>query len=538
MKKLNLILALILFVFNANAQVQWAKQIYSSSTTFGEYGRIISDGTNTYMIGEFGGNLFLQNDTLFASGTNDIFIAKFDAAGNNLWSKNIGGNSSSTMDSENANAVYDPINNCIYLSGHFVDNFYFPGVGYITGNSDIFLAKMDLDGNFIWAKKAGGNGHDRAQVYVNPYGKIYLTSQSTDSAHFDNFHIGAGGAIVTYDPNGNCLSAEVKYNTNIFNEYNYVGLSFRSRDVIYFGTFISNIFNIDTVSISSIGAYDGFIALADSTGKIAWSHHLAGMGDDLMIGITVFNDDLFITGRFTDTINFSGQDIYNIGNDIFIAKISGLGNLVWFKNFTLNSNDAVAGSAIDINSNGNLILSGRFNGVANIGTNSYQANTDMDAFLAKFDTSGTCLSFFSFGQTLVNSMALDNNNNVYLNGNFSNPVSIGIYNFSLLGSGSDIYLAKFNASLGNNTRTAPNNTLIIYANPNKGTCNITIPDDLKSSPNLTLMIYNAQGSLIQKQQIQQLQDKVKLSLDAEAKGMYNVTLSDGYKIYYGKIVFE
>jgi hypothetical protein len=162
----------------------------------------------------------------------------------------------------------------------------------------------------------------------------------------------------------------------------------------------------------------------------------------------------------------------------------------------------------------------------------------MDAFLAKFDTSGTCLSFFSFGQTLVNSMALDNNNNVYLNGNFSNPVSIGIYNFSLLGSGSDIYLAKFNASLGNNTRTAPNNTLIIYANPNKGTCNITIPDDLKSSPNLTLMIYNAQGSLIQKQQIQQLQDKVKLSLDAEAKGMYNVTLSDGYKIYYGKIVFE
>ena len=52
------------------------------------------------------------------------------------------------------------------------------------------------------------------------------------------------------------------------------------------------------------------------------------------------------------------------------------------------------------------------------------------------------------------------------------------------------------------------------------------------------MIYNAQGSLIQKQQIQQLQDKVKLSLDAEAKGMYNVTLTDGSKMYYGKIVFE
>jgi hypothetical protein len=109
---------------------------------------------------------------------------------------------------------------------------------------------------------------------------------------------------------------------------------------------------------------------------------------------------------------------------------------------------------------------------------------------------------------------------------------------NMLGYNSDIFLAKFDLATHNNTRTAPNNTLIIYANPNKGTCNITIPDDLKNSPNLTLMIYNAQGSLIQKQQIQQLQDKVKLSLDAEAKGMYNVTLTDGGKMYYGKIVFE
>ena len=47
-----------------------------------------------------------------------------------------------------------------------------------------------------------------------------------------------------------------------------------------------------------------------------------------------------------------------------------------------------------------------------------------------------------------------------------------------------------------------------------------------------------QGSLIQKQSIQQMQEKVKLSIDAEAKGIYNVSLSDGYKMYYGKIVFE
>jgi hypothetical protein len=54
----------------------------------------------------------------------------------------------------------------------------------------------------------------------------------------------------------------------------------------------------------------------------------------------------------------------------------------------------------------------------------------------------------------------------------------------MLGYNSDIFLAKFDLATHNNTRTAPNNTLIIYANPNKGTCNITIPDDLKNSPSL------------------------------------------------------
>ena len=166
------------------------------------------------------------------------------------------------------------------------------------------------------------------------------------------------------------------------------------------------------------------------------------------------------------------------------------------------------------------------------------STTSEDMFLAKLDTSGNCLSYFNFGKATGSSLTIDNTNNIYVCGNFSNTVSIGRNSFTMYGGSSDIYIAKFNANLGNNTRTAPNNTLIIYANPNKGTCSITIPDELKSSPNLTLMIYNAQGSLIQKQQIQQLQDKVKLSLDAEAKGIYNVTLTDGIKMYYGKIVFE
>lgn len=523
----------------AIAQVQWAKQIYSSSTTYGEYGSIITDGINNYMIGKFGNNLYLPNDTLSADGRNDIFISKFDANGNNLWSKRIGGNSNSTEDSEDANGVYDSVNNCIYLSGHFVNYISFGAAGTLYGNSDIFLAKMDLNGNFIWAKKAGGLGYDQAQVYVNPYGKIYLVAQVSDSAYFDSFHIGHGGALVTYDNNGTCLSAEVKYNSDIFSDYNFVGVNFMNKDVIYFGSFISSSFNIDNITMLSNGGYDGFVALADSSGNINWAQQIGGTSIDFIGNIAISsNGDIFVTGGLADSIDFFGQNISNTGNDIFIAKVNSSGNLCWVKKFNLNSNDNVAGSAIEIESNGNIVLCGNFNGIASLGTSSYSSYTSMDVFIAKFDTSGVCLSFTNFGQSDLGSMVIDNYNNVILCGTYSNLLNVSNFNFSVLGSNSDIYLAKFDANTGTNTRTAPNNSLIIYANPNKGTCNISIPDDLKNSPSLTLQIYNAQGSLIQKQAIQQMQDKVKLNLDAEAKGIYNVTLTDGSKIYYGKIVFD
>jgi hypothetical protein len=539
MKELILYILFLFVNYHINAQVQWAKQIGSPSIAVDEFSEIISDGTNIYMIGYFGGSLYLPNDTLYSNGNYDIFISKFDANGNNLWAKNIGGNSSSTMDSENANAVFDPINNCIYLSGHFTNAMYLSGIGYLNGNSDIFLIKMDLDGNFIWAKKAGGNGIDQAQVYLNPFGKIYLITQSTDSAYFDSFHVGPGGAIATYDEAGNCLSAELKFNSSIFTGFNSVNLNFVGKDAIFYGAFISNTFTIDTATIYSQGNYDAFIARADSTGKIKWIHSFGTEGFEAVTNVFVSNNNtISFLAVLNDTINFLGNTLSIEGNDVILSTISENGELDWVKKFNINSTTQVSGLGLNRTANDNLAVVGYFNGTAHFGNLQMTSNTAKDMFLAKFDTTGNCLSFINFGQATGRSLAIDNSDNIYVCGNFNNTINIGNNTFTVYGGSSDIYLAKFDATLGNNNHTAPNNTLVIYANPNNGTCNMTIPDDLKSSPNLTLMIYNAQGSLIQKQQIQQMQDKVKLSLDNEAKGLYNVTLTDGTKMYYGKIMYE
>jgi hypothetical protein len=447
MKKLISILVYILSSNITFAQVQWVKQIHSNSSTFNETSRLVSDGNNNYMIGHFGSSLYLPNDTLSAIGMYEIFIAKFDANGNNLWSKTIIDPSNSTEYGEFIyRASFDSVNQCIYLAGHFVNQITFPGLPNLYGYLDIFLAKMDLNGNFIWAKKAGGYGlsDDRAQVFVNPYGKIYLVAQSTDSCYYDNFHIGPGGALITYDTDGNCLSAEVKYNTNIVNK-NFVFLDFIDKDLIYYGAYITNSFSLDTVSFTNLGDYDAFIARADSTGKVKWVHKLRSPSYESTDRIAINNKkDIILTSVMKDSLSFIGNSLTANGYDIVLSTLDEDGSLKWVKKFNINSSTLSAGLDLKINANQNIILTGYFNGTANFG-NMQMTSTDpvYEMFLVRFDTSGNCLSTFNFGKAYGTSLTLDNNDNIYVSGNFFNNVSIGPINLNMLGYNSDIFLAKF-----------------------------------------------------------------------------------------------
>ena len=83
-----------------------------------------------------------------------------------------------------------------------------------------------------------------------------------------------------------------------------------------------------------------------------------------------------------------------------------------------------------------------------------------------------------------------------------------------------------------------NNQLVIYANPDDGKCTVTIPDEFLHEQNLTLSIYDNSGKLIQQKRLTLNEGKIKLSLEEQTKGIYNVTLSNGRKNYNGKIVFE
>ena len=65
-----------------------------------------------------------------------------------------------------------------------------------------------------------------------------------------------------------------------------------------------------------------------------------------------------------------------------------------------------------------------------------------------------------------------------------------------------------------------------------------VPADFVNEKNLVLSICDNKGKLIQQKTLQMNEGNIKLNLEQEAKGVYNVVLSNNKKSYNGKIVFE
>jgi hypothetical protein len=127
---------------------------------------------------------------------------------------------------------------------------------------------------------------------------------------------------------------------------------------------------------------------------------------------------------------------------------------------------------------------------------------------------------------------------VLFSGRFINIINIGSNQFTSHGLW-DVFFAKSDAITGlEEVERVASNKLHIYANPNSGKCNITIPDEFLNEKYLTLTVFDHSGKVIQQYTLHLNNGKISLDLEAQAAGVYNVTLSNGPKTYSGRIVFE
>lgn len=152
------------------------------------------------MVGIFGGTRdFDPGPEVYnvssSSGYYDIFVLKLDPAGNFVWAKGFGGGAS--LGADNGRSIALDNQGYLYTTGTYVGAGDFdPGTGEFIltpiGLVDMFISKMDTDGNFVYAHTFGSITENYTNGYTGGYsiltdnsGNIYCTGYFQNTTDFD-----------------------------------------------------------------------------------------------------------------------------------------------------------------------------------------------------------------------------------------------------------------------------------------------------------------------------------------------------------------
>lgn len=355
------------------------------------------------------------------------------------WAKNIGGTST-----DKSYSIATDISSNVLITGFFVNTADFdPGPDNATltsaGNSDIFIAKYDSNGTYIWAISIGSSGTDQGySIATDVSGNVLITGYFQDTVDFDpdpfgNSYINAAGGddifIAKYDANGNYRwaigagSSKDDYGNSITtDDLGSVLITGEFKDTINFNP------NMGTPDLISEGNLDIFLAKYDSSGNHLWSKSIGSTVDDYSNDITTDSDNnVLISGSFRTNLDFdpgiNTSTLTPSGSfDIFFAKYDSAGDYLWAKNIGGTSMDVGYGIAVD-NVLGGILVTGYFFGTSDFdpgpGSADLSSEGMEDIFFAKYDSNGNFLWANSLGSAsndFGHSIISDNYGNVIVSG--------------------------------------------------------------------------------------------------------------------------
>lgn len=423
---------------DSSGELAWARQMGGASQAKGHSVALDSSG-NVYVAGRFRGTADFDpgsgTQNLTSNGGEDGFVVKLDSNGDFVWAKSFGG---AQTDVARGVAV-DSAGN-VYVNGYFRSTADFdPGAGTqnktAAGSDDIYLLKLNADGDFVSVAQFGSTGYDQASsIAVDSSDNVLLFGNTRGTIDLD-----PGAGTANFSPSNG----------------------------------------------------DFFIVKLDSSGAYTWSAGFTGAnyGYASETGEALATDssgNVYATGYYNGTVDFDpGAGTANMtatGNpDAFVLKLNSSGALLWAK--SLGGSDTAYGRSIDVDSSGNVYTTGNFDGTGDFDPGSGTENLssaggsgDNDIFVSKLNSSGEFVWAKSFVGTDAGcdpmdfmcsdnyevgySIAIDGSSNVYAGGYFVQTVDFdpgsGTENLTSAGSG-DAFIVKMNSagSTSATTTTTP-----------------------------------------------------------------------------------
>ncbi len=283
---------------DASGQFQWVRKIGSSDHDV--MGNITTDALgNTYVVGY---NDDIDSANCFsAGGIEDTYVAKIGPNGECLWAVR-GGTDDEVADNKYGIAL-NPDGTRLVVTSAFQERGYFGNMVLVgdsgAGYSQVFVAMLNTtDGNWLWAKQAGGSSQDMATTAV-----LDVNGNTTIGGHFGS-------------------------------------------DVMRFGP---------SIQINSAGGGmqypSSYVARLDSLGNFIWASVLTGNGLTGITDVELTGDGDAYAAGYAQSVVYAGTDTVLSGpnslNIAFLARISGFDG-TWQWAIPANEHGSILSRKIDM----------------------------------------------------------------------------------------------------------------------------------------------------------------------------------------------
>jgi hypothetical protein len=315
--------------------------------------------------------------------------------------------------------------------------------------ADLFVGKMDSNGNGLWLSRASHAGsssscgnyrHDSGEgITLDKNGDILVTGyMSATGVTFGNTTL-AGGAykaviVAKLNSNGDWQWAVKVGSSGGHNGYGASIVVDSKGDYYLTGTFSGTV-NFGEFSISGPVGYGTFVAKLNNSGSWQWaiSSTYAPNGFHSRENIVIdSNDDIYVSG-YTSETNLFGCSNYT-GSGLYVAKLNSSGSCLWVTTASASMDQEIPGITID--SIGNIFVTGGFKNTATFGNTTLTtlgSATDVDIFVAKMNSTGNWIWAVSAGASYnaINgyvpdfgkSIAIASNGMIYVTGQaFKNSI--------------------------------------------------------------------------------------------------------------------
>ncbi|MGB9788227.1 MAG: hypothetical protein ACPLVD_05330 [Dictyoglomus turgidum] len=238
------------------------------------------------------GYLLGGETTSLGSGGKDIYLLKIDKDGNKVFEKAIGG----------------PKDDYSFSMIEGKDGYFIVGAtrSFGAGNSDVYVVKVNGNGDILWQKTYGGRGFEEGWRIVKDNEGNYIIVGRTNSFGSGQYDL----YLIKIDENGNLLW-ERAYGREM-SEYGY-GVCNDEDGYVAVG--ITNSFS---------EGQDIYVIKVDKNGNLLWEKIYGGKGYDYAYDITNGDDGYLIVGNsnsFSDSV------------DLYVLKTNKNGDKVWEKTY-------------------------------------------------------------------------------------------------------------------------------------------------------------------------------------------------------------